>query len=124
MLTGKVSEKDRKSIIDRFQNDPDTRVFLISLRAGGIGLNLTGADYVFMLDPWWNPAVEAQAINRAHRIGQNKKVFVYKFITRATVEEKIMALQKQKTELTDMFINQNNPLKSLNINELVSLLHD
>lgn len=122
MLTGRVSEKERKPIIERFQNDADMRVFLISIRAGGVGLNLTGADYVFMLDPWWNPAVEAQAINRAHRIGQDKKVFVYKFITRATVEEKIMALQKHKSELSGMFINQNNPLKSMQMDELVTLL--
>ncbi len=121
MLTGKIREKDREPIIKRFQNDKDMRVFLISMRAGGIGLNLTGADYVFMLDPWWNPAVEAQAINRAHRIGQDKKVFVYKFITLSSVEEKIIALQKHKAELSGMFINQNNPLKSLQIDELLQL---
>lgn len=122
MLTGKVGEKERKSLIDKFQNDSSTRVFLISLRAGGVGLNLTGADYVFMLDPWWNPAVESQAINRAHRIGQDKKVFVYKFITRASVEEKIMALQKNKSQLADSFINQNNPLRSMQVDELMTLL--
>ncbi len=122
MLTGRVNEKDRKPIIDRFHNDTDTQIFLISMRAGGTGLNLTGADYVFMLDPWWNPAVEAQAISRAHRIGQDKKVFVYKFISRSSVEEKIMALQKHKSKISDMFINQNNPLKLLQMDEIITLL--
>ncbi len=122
MLTGKTKESDRASIIKEFQNNKDIKVFLISMRAGGTGLNLTGADYVFMLDPWWNPAVEAQAINRAHRIGQDKKVFVYKFITTETVEEKIVALQKQKSELSDIFIKQNNPLKSLHIDELLTII--
>lgn len=122
MLTGSVAEKDRLEIVNRFQNDDQQRLFLISLRAGGVGLNLTGADYVFMLDPWWNPAVESQAINRAHRIGQDKKVFVYKFITHNTVEEKIIALQNKKSELAGMFINHNNPLKSLGFEELNELM--
>ena len=76
--------KDRQHQVERFQNDPAVSVFLISLKAGGTGLNLTKADYVFLLDPWWNPAVEAQAIDRAHRIGQTKKVFAYKFVSKDT----------------------------------------
>ena len=90
------STKDRRGQVESFQQDEKLRVFLISLRAGGVGLNLTKADYVFILDPWWNPAVEAQAIDRAHRIGQENRVFTYKFITRDTVEEKILRLQRNK----------------------------
>src|SRR5690606_36990944 len=84
------STTNRQAEVEAFQKDPNIPVFLISLKAGGVGLNLTAADYVFLLDPWWNPAVEAQAIDRAHRIGQENKVIIYKFITRNTVEEKIM----------------------------------
>jgi SNF2 family DNA or RNA helicase len=122
MLTGSVAEKNRKQVINDFQTRSDNKLFLISLKAGGVGLNLTGADYVFVLDPWWNPAVENQAINRAHRIGQDKNVFVYKFITRNTVEEKILKLQQKKSHLAGMFINQNNPLKSLTFSELQELI--
>jgi SNF2 family DNA or RNA helicase len=121
-LTGSVAEKDRKKVIHDFQTRTDNKLFLISLKAGGVGLNLTGADYVFVLDPWWNPAVENQAINRAHRIGQDKNVFVYKFITRNTVEEKILKLQQKKSHIAGMFINQNNPLKSLSFSELQELI--
>ncbi|WP_225000035.1 DEAD/DEAH box helicase [Cesiribacter sp. SM1] len=96
--------KDRQGQVERFQNDPKLRIFLISLKAGGVGLNLTKADYVFMLDPWWNPAIEQQAIDRAHRIGQENRVFTYKFITKDTVEEKILALQQHKTSLADNLI--------------------
>ncbi len=122
MLTGKVTERDRGEVIRGFRRDELNRLFLISLKAGGLGLNLTEADYVFMLDPWWNPAVERQAINRAHRIGQEKNVFVYKFITRNTVEEKILKLQERKSDLAGMFINDNNPLKSLSFEELTDLI--
>ncbi|MBW6477884.1 MAG: DEAD/DEAH box helicase [Bacteroidales bacterium] len=121
-LTGNVAEKDRKKVINDFQSRSDIKLFLISLKAGGVGLNLTGADYVFVLDPWWNPAVENQAINRAHRIGQDKNVFVYKFISRNTVEEKILKLQRKKSNIAGMFINQNNPLKSLSFTELQELI--
>ena len=82
----------------RFQNDPDCPLFLISLKAGGHGLNLTAADYVFILDPWWNPAVEAQAIDRTHRIGQTRRVFAYRLICRDTVEDKILELQQTKRD--------------------------
>src|SRR5262249_30514463 len=87
-LDGKT--RDRQTCVERFQNDPDCKLFLISLKAGGLGLNLTAAEYVFLLDPWWNPAVEAQAVDRAHRIGQTKNVFAYRLIARGTVEEKVL----------------------------------
>ena len=80
----------------RFQEDPDCRLFLISLKAGGQGLNLTAADYIYILDPWWNPAVEAQAVDRAHRIGQTRPVFAYRLIARDTVEEKILGPSGQE----------------------------
>ncbi|QDT01613.1 DEAD/DEAH box helicase [Adhaeretor mobilis] len=107
-LDGKTSKRQEK--VDHFQNDPDCPVFLISLKAGGTGLNLTAADYVFVLDPWWNPAVEAQAIDRAHRIGQTRNVFAYRLIAKDTVEEKILELQKQKRELADALIAGNESL--------------
>ncbi|MGZ3709341.1 MAG: DEAD/DEAH box helicase, partial [Bdellovibrionota bacterium] len=97
---------DRKRPVERFQSDPKCPVFLISLKAGGTGLNLTAADYVFILDPWWNPAVEAQAIGRAHRMGQSQKVFAYRMIARGTVEEKILELQKTKRELAESLISE------------------
>lgn len=96
--------------VERFQNDPACKVFLISLNAGGLGLNLTAADYVFLLDPWWNPAVEAQAIDRAHRIGQTRRVFASRLIARATVEEKVLELQQSKRDLADAIINADNSL--------------
>lgn len=99
------STRDRQAEVERFQNDEDVKIFLISLKAGGLGLNLTRADYVFLLDPWWNPAVEAQAIDRAHRIGQENKVFTYKFITKDTVEEKILVLQERKIHLAENLIS-------------------
>src|SRR5439155_19205174 len=99
------STRDRQACVERFQNDPERKLFLISLKAGGLGLNLTAASYVFLLDPWWNPAVEAQAIDRTHRIGQDKPVFAYRLIARDTVEEKILELQRGKRELADAIIN-------------------
>ena len=93
------STRKRKEQVENFQNDPDIRTFLISLKAGGLGLNLTEADYVFIVDPWWNPAAEMQAIDRTHRIGQTKSVFVYKAITKDSVEEKILELQESKLDL-------------------------
>jgi non-specific serine/threonine protein kinase len=95
---------DRQGQVDIFQNDPDYPLFLISLKAGGLGLNLTAADYVIHLDPWWNPAVEMQASDRAHRIGQDKPVFVYKYILRDSVEEKILQLQERKRNLVEQLI--------------------
>jgi SNF2 family DNA or RNA helicase len=91
---------DRARVVDQFQRDAAVPVFLISLKAGGVGLNLTGADTVIHFDPWWNPAVEAQATDRAHRLGQKKVVTSYKLIARGTVEEKILSLQTRKRALT------------------------
>jgi non-specific serine/threonine protein kinase len=111
-LTG--STKDRKSCVNSFQNDEKIKVFLISLKAGGFGLNLTAADYVFHYDPWWNPAVEIQATDRVHRIGQNKNIFVYKFITKDSVEEKILHLQDKKKRLVENIItSESGILKNL-----------
>lgn len=103
-LTG--STKDRESVVNNFQNNKDIKVFLISLKAGGFGLNLTAADYVFHYDPWWNPAVEMQATDRTHRIGQTQNIFVYKFITKNTVEDKILLLQEKKRKLVENIITK------------------
>lgn len=120
MLTG--SSTNREELVKNFQNNENVKVFLISLKAGGFGLNLTAADYVFLLDPWWNPASENQALDRAHRIGQDRKVFAYRFITSGTIEEKILQLQEKKSKLAETFISSNNPLKDLNRDLLESLL--
>ena len=96
------STRDRGAVVDRFQNDDTVSVFLISLKAGGVGLNLTAADHVFLFDPWWNPAVEQQAFDRAHRIGQDKPVFVHRLVASNTVEERILELQKEKRSLAEM----------------------
>ncbi len=97
--------RNREDRVQRFQNDPDCPIFLISLKAGGLGLNLTAAEYVFLLDPWWNPAVEAQAIDRSHRIGQTNNVFAYRLIAKDTVEQKILDLQQKKRELADAILD-------------------
>nr|WP_321452040.1 DEAD/DEAH box helicase [uncultured Carboxylicivirga sp.] len=115
------STLDRNKAVEEFTKNEDCRIFLISLKAGGVGLNLVEADYVFVLNPWWNPAAEAQAVNRAHRIGQTKNVFVYKFISADSIEEKIMRLQEKKMELADTFITTNNPLKDISDTELKEL---
>jgi superfamily II DNA or RNA helicase len=104
------STRDREAEVLRFQNDPDVPLFLISLKAGGLGLNLTAAEYVFLLDPWWNPAVEAQAIDRAHRIGQSRNVFAYRLVARDTIEEKILQLQQNKRDLADAIIGEENSI--------------
>ncbi|MEX2591654.1 MAG: DEAD/DEAH box helicase [Anditalea sp.] len=115
--------KDRQAQVEAFQQDSEVKIFLISLKAGGVGLNLTSAEYVFLLDPWWNPAVEAQAIDRAHRIGQENKVIIYKFITRETVEEKIMALQARKMALAGELIStEESFMKSLSKDDISALL--
>jgi superfamily II DNA or RNA helicase len=97
--------KDRQARVRRFQDDSAVGLFLISLKAGGVGLNLTAAEYVFLLDPWWNPAVEAQAIDRTHRIGQTREVFAYRLIAKDTVEEKVLALQQSKRALADAVLS-------------------
>jgi SNF2 family DNA or RNA helicase len=120
-LDGKT--KDRQARVERFQNDSDCRVFLISLRAGGLGLNLTAAEYVFLLDPWWNPAVEAQAIDRAHRIGQKQKVFAYRLIARDTIEEKVLQLQAKKRDLASAILTEDHSiLRTLTREDLELLL--
>ncbi|MBX2814040.1 MAG: DEAD/DEAH box helicase [Myxococcales bacterium] len=122
-LDGQI--RDKKSVVEHFQNDSNDScpVFLISLRAGGLGLNLTAADYVFILDPWWNPAVEAQAIDRAHRIGQTRPVFAYRYIARNTVEEKILALHKDKRALAEAIMGgEGQRTGKLSLDELRLLL--
>ena len=116
--------RDRAACVERFQTDDECGVFLISLKAGGLGLNLTAADYVFILDPWWNPAVEAQAIDRAHRVGQTRSVFAYRILCNDTVEEKIAALQQQKRELADAILKADSGgvLGSLSTEDLEMLL--
>ncbi len=104
------STRDRQNRVDTFQNDEACQLFLISLKAGGLGLNLTAAEYVFLLDPWWNPAVEAQAIDRAHRIGQTRPVFAYRLIARETVEEKVLELQRTKRDLADAILGEDRSL--------------
>jgi non-specific serine/threonine protein kinase len=102
---GSTSAPDREKAIQSFQNDHDVRVFLISLKAGGVGLNLTAADYVYIVDPWWNPAVEQQAIDRTHRIGQTKNIFAYRMICKDTIEDKILKLQEKKKALAKDIIS-------------------
>ncbi|MDX2038182.1 MAG: SNF2-related protein [Isosphaeraceae bacterium] len=104
--------RNRAERVERFQNDPSIPIFLISLKAGGLGLNLTAAGYVYLLDPWWNPAVEAQAIDRSHRIGQTQHVFAYRLICSDTVEQKILDLQSKKRDLADAILNADNRMLS------------
>jgi SNF2 family DNA or RNA helicase len=116
------STTNRGAVVEQFQNGT-TPVFLISLKAGGVGLNLTGADTVIHFDPWWNPAVEDQATDRAHRIGQSKVVTSYKLITRDTVEEKILQLQNRKREIIQSTISGDEEFaETLNWNEIQELL--
>lgn len=116
------SVKDRQAQVEKFQENDHIRVFLISLKAGGLGLNLTEADYVFLLDPWWNPAAEAQAVDRAHRIGQKNTVFTYKFIGRDTVEEKILKLQQSKLKLAkDLITVEESFIKNLSKEDISNL---
>jgi SNF2 family DNA or RNA helicase len=119
LLTGQTT--DRESVIRDFQEKPQKKIFLISLKAGGVGLNLTSADYIFILDPWWNPAAESQAVSRAHRIGQNKKVFVYRFISENTIEEKIQNLKERKSALAEKFVQSKNPFHTVSTGEMMDL---
>ncbi|MCC6682359.1 MAG: SWIM zinc finger family protein [Phycisphaeraceae bacterium] len=115
--------RDRKSVVEQFQTDPHKPVFLISLKAGGFGLNLTAAEYVFILDPWWNPAVEQQAIDRTHRIGQTRRVFAYRLICQDTVEQRIIELQQRKRKLADAIVGgEENLLRTLTRDDLEMLL--
>ncbi|MDD3036364.1 DEAD/DEAH box helicase [Bacteroides sp.] len=120
LLTG--STNNRPSEIAHFTDQKDVQAFLISLKAGGVGLNLTEADYVFIIDPWWNPAAEAQAIARAHRIGQDKQVIAYRFITQNSIEEKILHLQAEKRKLAETFITDSDDLPVLTSKEWADLL--
>ena len=120
-LNGKT--KNREEQVTKFQEDDDVRLFLISLKAGGTGLNLTKAEYVIIVDPWWNPAVENQAIARAYRIGQKNKVIAIRLITPNSIEEKIMELQERKRHLADELIQtDSNIFKNLKKNDLLNLL--
>jgi SNF2 family DNA or RNA helicase len=121
-LDGRTRNRSEK--VERFQTDPDCKLFLINLKVDGLGLNLTAAEYVFLLDPWWNPAVETQAIDRAHRIGQTQRVFAYRLIARGTVEEKVLEPQQSKRHLADAIINADNNLllRSLSREDLELLL--
>lgn len=121
ILTGQTHSADRMEIVRKFQEDRETSIFLMTMKAGGVGINLTAADYVLILDPWWNPAVENQAIARAHRIGQEKKVMAYKFITRDTIEEKILNLQQHKSDLAELFVRRNDPLQFITKETIVKL---
>ncbi len=120
---GSFQAKDRQQQVKLFQETPEIPLFLVSLKAGGVGLTLTAADYVFIIDPWWNPSVERQAIDRTHRIGQTKNIFSYKFITKNTVEEKILSLQNKKLNLaSDLVLAEESFYKTLNINDIKSIL--
>jgi SNF2 family DNA or RNA helicase len=121
-LDGQSSKKQREESVNRFQENPECRVFLISLKAGGVGLNLTAADYVYIVDPWWNPAVENQAIDRTHRIGQGKKVFAYRMICKNTVEEKILNLQAKKKKIAaDIISTDESLVKKLTVKDIKEL---
>jgi SNF2 family DNA or RNA helicase len=116
------STRDRQAAVEDFQKNTQVKIFLISLKAGGVGLNLTSADYVFLLDPWWNPAIEAQAVDRAYRIGQKNTVFTYKFITKNTVEEKILNLQRGKQKLaSDLITTEESFVKNLTRDDITSI---
>ncbi|MFM2246445.1 MAG: hypothetical protein RL071_2519 [Pseudomonadota bacterium] len=117
------STRDRQDVVDSFQSPDGPPVFLISLKAGGTGLNLTAADHVFLLDPWWNPAVEEQAADRAHRIGQDKPVMVYRLVSEGTVEERILELQERKRALADAALGQADQAGRITREELLALLN-
>jgi len=124
-LTGEVAQADRGAAVQRFQSDPDVQAFFMTLGAGGVGLNLTAADYVFLLDPWWNPAKEDQAIARAHRIGRLHPVTALRFISRGTIEEKIIQLQERKRALgKDLFGGADAEFPHLDREDLEMLLQD
>ncbi len=122
MLTG--ATRNREEIVSNFQDEPDASVFLISLKAGGTGLNLTSASYVILFDPWWNPAVEAQAIDRTHRIGQSQTVFAYRMSTRGTIEEKIWELQQRKAKMLDNVLGEQSFAGALTKDDLTYILED
>ena len=116
------STRDRAKLVNEFQTDDGPPIFLISLKAGGTGLTLTAADHVFIVDPWWNPAVEDQAADRTHRIGQTKPVFIHKLIARNTVEERILDLQREKQKLSRHLLEGTGGTAQLTREDLVNLL--
>ncbi len=121
VMTG--STRNRQELVDKFQNDKSIKLFLMTLKVGGVGLNLTEADYVFIFDPWWNKSAENQAVDRSHRMGQKNRVFSYKMITKGTIEEKILELQSKKQDMTDMIIGgDEGGLKQLSSSDLDYIL--
>jgi len=112
--------KNRMELVDRFQNDPDANIFLISLKAGGVGLNLTAADYVLIYDPWWNEAVENQAIDRAHRIGREGTVIARRYVTLRSLEEKIMQIKERKCALTGHMLDLSSEMSFEDLQNLLS----
>ena len=122
-LDGSTSMKERKLRVDAFQQG-EGEVFLISLKAGGTGLNLTAADYVIHMDPWWNPAVEDQASDRAHRMGQKRPVTVYRLVAKDTIEEKIVDLHKHKRDLADSLLEETDMSGKISADELLNLLKE
>jgi SNF2 family DNA or RNA helicase len=124
-LTMTGATVDRQSLVRRFQTDETVKAFIMTLKTGGIGLNLTAADYIFILDPWWNSAAETQAIDRSHRIGQVNPVFCYRLIARDTIEERILELQKRKTNLAGALLSDDaGSLKSLSSDDIAYLVGD
>jgi SNF2 family DNA or RNA helicase len=120
-MTGSTS--DRQTLVNRFQTNPDVKAFIMTLKTGGAGINLTAADYIFIMDPWWNAAAEMQAIDRAHRIGQENPVFCYRLIARDTIEERILELQKRKTDLAASLLSDDTgSLKSLSQEDIAYLV--
>ena len=122
-LDGSTTMAQRKQRVDAFQNG-EGDVFLISLKAGGSGLNLTAADYVVHMDPWWNPAVEDQASDRAHRIGQNRPVTVYRLVTENTIEQKIIKLHQQKRDLAESLLEGSDASGRMTADQMLALLKD
>ena len=116
--------ENRGPLVERFQSSKGSGIFLISLKAGGFGLNLTAASYVFLFDPWWNPAVENQAIDRTHRIGQVNKVNAYRLLIKDSIEEKIRALQKSKSMMADDVLGEERFAQTLTIDDLTYLFAD
>jgi SNF2 family DNA or RNA helicase len=120
LLTGQTNE--RGTLVKEFQSAEGAAVFLISLKAGGAGLNLTAASYVVLFDPWWNPAVEAQAIDRTHRIGQKSTVIAYRLVVKDTIEQKIRELQKNKSAIAQDILGEENFARALTLNDFQFLL--
>jgi SNF2 family DNA or RNA helicase len=116
------STRDRGAVVARFQDEAGPPLLLVSLTAGGLGLNLTAADHVVILDPWWNPAVEDQAASRAHRIGQERPVMVYRIVAEDTVEERVLALQRRKLELAETALGEAGAATSITREDLLGLL--